>query len=162
MCGVIHELETGKLGHRRGRFGWFECAEDPEAAAALLGALEAWFRAESCREMTGPHGFADLDPEGMLVEGFDEQPTIAGSYNKPYYPALVEALGFQKEVDYIETRFEVPREVPALFQMMEKKAIPAAHAEGYRLVEGLTKAGVRQHAGQVWEVLRAPSRTCTE
>ena len=155
VCGVIHELETGKLGHRRGRFGWFECAEDPEAAAALLGALEAWFRAESCREMTGPHGFADLDPEGMLVEGFDVQPTIAGSYNKPYYPALVEALGFQKEVDYIETRFEVPREVPPLFQMMEKKAIPAAHAEGYRLVEGLTKAGVRQYAGQVWEVLEA-------
>ncbi len=28
--------------------------------------------------MTGPHGFTDLDPEGMLVEGFEELPTIAG------------------------------------------------------------------------------------
>ena len=70
VCGIMHGLETGKLGHRRGRFGWFECAEDPEAAAALLGALESWFRAAGCREMTGPHGFTDLDPEGMLVEGF--------------------------------------------------------------------------------------------
>jgi hypothetical protein len=36
VCGVIHDLEAGKLGYRRGRFGWFECAEDPEAAAALM------------------------------------------------------------------------------------------------------------------------------
>jgi hypothetical protein len=155
VCGIIHELETTKLGYRRGRFGWFECAEDPEAAAALLGVLERWSREAGCREMTGPHGFADLDPEGMLVDGFDEQPTIAGSYNKPYYPALVEALGFQKEVDYIETRLEVPREIPAVFQMMEKRAIPSAQAEGFRLVGGLTKAGVRQYSGQVWEVLEA-------
>lgn len=155
VCGIVHELEAAKLGYRRGRFGWLECAEDPEAAAALLGALEGWFREAGCREMTGPHGFTDLDPEGMLVDGFDLQPTISGSYNKPYYPALVEAQGFQKEVDYIETRVEVPREVPPLFQLMEKKAVPAAQAEGYRLVEGLTKRGVRQYAGQFWEVLEA-------
>ncbi len=155
VCGVLHDLETAKLGYRRGRFGWFECAEDPEAAAALLGALERWFREAGCREMTGPHGFTDLDPEGMLVDGFDLQPTISGSYNKPYYPAMVEASGFQKEVDYIETRLEVPREVPPLFQMMEKKAVPAANAEGFRLVEGLTKKGVEQYAGQFWEVLEA-------
>ncbi len=155
VCGILHDLETAKLGYRRGRFGWFECAEDPEASAALLGALESWFRDAGCREMTGPHGFTDLDPEGMLVDGFDLQPTISGSYNKPYYPAMVQAAGFQKEVDYIETRLEVPREVPPLFQMMEKKAVPAANAEGFRLVEGLTKKGVEQYAGQFWEVLEA-------
>jgi len=155
VCGIIHELEAEKLGHRRGRFGWFECENDPQAAAALLGSLETWFREAGCREMTGPHGFTDLDPEGMLVEGFDAQPTIAGSYNPAYYPGLVEASGFQKEADYIETRFAIPSEFPPLFQMMEKKAVPAAHAEGLRLVEGLTKAGVRQYASQFWEVLEA-------
>jgi hypothetical protein len=155
VCGIVHELETGKLGYRRGRFGWFECAEDPEAAAALLGELEGWFREAGCKEMTGPHGFTDLDPEGMLVDGFDAQPTIAGSYNKSYYPALVEALGFRKEVDYIETRFEVPREIPSVFRMMEKKVIPAAHAEGFRVVDGLSKRSVLHYADQVWEVLEA-------
>ncbi len=155
VCGIIHRLEAEKLGHRRGRFGWFECADDAEAAAALLGELERWFRESGCSEMTGPHGFTDLDPEGMLVEGFEAQPTIAGSYNPSYYPALVEALGFAKEADYIETRFEVPREVPALFQMMEKKAVPAAHAEGLRLVDGLTKSSIRQYAPQFWEALEA-------
>jgi hypothetical protein len=105
--------------------------------------------------MTGPHGFTDLDPEGLLVEGFDARPTIAGSYNKPYYPVLIEALGFQKEVDYIETRLEFPQEMPPLFQMIAKKVLPAAQAEGYRLVEGLNRKGVREYAGQFWNVLEA-------
>ena len=155
VCGIINSLETPKLGYKRGRFGWFESVDDPNVAAALLGHLERWFAEAGCREMTGPHGFTDLDPEGMLVEGFDAQPTISGSYNKPYYPAQVEALGFQKEIDYIETRFEVPRETPAVFQMMEKKVIPSARAEGFRLVEGLSKSTVRRFAGQFWEVLEA-------
>jgi hypothetical protein len=155
VLGAIHRLETQKLGFKRGRFGWFDCVEDPEVAAVLLGDLEKWFIAEGCREMTGPHGFTDLDPEGMLVEGFDAQPTIAGSYNKPYYPVLVEALGFQKEVDYIETRFEFPQEMPPLFRMMEKKMVAAAQEKGYRLVEGLTRKGVREYVGQFWEVLEA-------
>ncbi len=155
VCGILHSLETRKLGYKRGRFGWFESVDDHEVASALIGHLEKWFSSEGCREVTGPHGFSDLDPEGILVEGFDAQPTIAGSYNKPYYPALIEALGFQKEVDYIETRLEFPQEMPPLFQMIAKKVMPAAEAEGYRLVEGLTKKEVRGYAGQFWGVLEA-------
>jgi hypothetical protein len=155
VCGIINTAETQKLGYQRGRFGWFECVDDPEAAAALLGHLQRWFAEEGCREMTGPHGFTDLDPEGLLVEGFDAQPTIAGSYNKPYYPALIAALGFRKEVDYIETRLEFPQEMPPLFQMIAKKVLPAAEAEGYRLLDGLTKKGVMGYADQFWRVLEA-------
>jgi hypothetical protein len=155
VCGIINTAETQKLGYQRGRFGWFECVDDSEVAAALLQHLQRWFVEEGCREMTGPHGFTDLDPEGLLVEGFDAQPTIAGSYNKPYYPVLISALGFRKEVDYIETRLEFPQEMPPLFQMIAKKVLPAAEAEGYRLVERLTRRGVKEYAGQFWEVLEA-------
>jgi hypothetical protein len=155
ICGIIQSLETRKLGYLRGRFGWFESEDDLEVAGALISRLEQWFASEGCREMTGPHGFCDLDPEGLLVEGFEALPTIAGSYNKPYYPKLIEALGFQKEVDYIETRLEFPQEMPPLFRMMEKKVMPAAQAEGYRLLEGLTRNNVRGYAGQFWEVLEA-------
>jgi hypothetical protein len=155
VFGAVHRLETQKLGYKRGRFGWFESVEDPEVAGAMLRELEKWFLREGCREMTGPHGFSDMDPEGMLVEGFEALPTIAGSYNKPYYPSLLERFGFEKEIDYIEQRVEVPEEPPALFKMMEKKALPAAEAEGYRLVKGLTKKGLQGYVGQFWEVLEA-------
>jgi hypothetical protein len=155
VCGIINRAETEKLGYRRGRFGWFECVDDPAVAQALMGHLEAWFVRESCREMTGPHGFTDLDAEGLLVEGFEALPTIAGSYNKAYYQGLIEALGFEKQIDYIETRIEFPQQMPPLFQMIEKKVLPAARADGYRLVEGLTKQRLMQYADPFWEVLEA-------
>ncbi len=153
VCGVLHRPEAEKLGYRRGRFGWFESTEDPAVARALLAELEGWFRKSGCREMTGPHGFSDLDPEGLLVEGFEALPTIAGSYNKIYYPRLLEDFGLQKEADYLETRFRLPQETPALIRRMEERALPAAREAGLQLVAGLTKKGIRQWAGQFWEVL---------
>jgi hypothetical protein len=111
--------------------GWYECVDDAEAAAALFGHLEEWFVGQGCREITGPHGFADLDPEGLLIDGFKTLPTIAASYNKPYYRRISEDLGFEKEVDYIEHRIEFPEDNP-LFRRMEKR-VAAAEKEGYRV-----------------------------
>ncbi len=153
VCGILHKLEEEKLGYKRGRFGWFECIDDNQAASALLDHLEDWFVREGCREFTGPHGFSDLDPEGLLVDGFDALPTIAGSYNKPYYPRLLEDFGFEKEIDYIEHRFEFPKDSP-LFKRMEKWAA-AAESEGLRVIRVNNKKEILKYLDQWWEVLEA-------
>jgi len=153
VCGIIHRLEEEKLGYKRGRFGWFECIDDPEAAAALIGFIEEWFIREGCREVTGPHGFTDLDPEGLLIDGFETLPTIAASYNKPYYRRLIEDLGFEKEVDYIEHRIEFPGDNP-LFKRMEKW-VASAEKDGYRIVKLGKKKDILPYVDQWWEVLEA-------
>jgi hypothetical protein len=62
-------------------------------------------------EMVGPLGFTDMDPEGMLIEGFDELGTMATIYNYPYYPQHIEQLGgFIKDNDYVEYKLIVPKE----------------------------------------------------
>jgi hypothetical protein len=153
VCGILHRLEEKRLGYRRGRFGWFECIDDPHAAQALLGYLEDWFAQQGCREITGPHGFSDLDPEGLLIEGFEAVPTIAGSYNPPYYRRLLEDYGFEKEVDYLEHRVEFPKDSP-LFKKMDRR-VAAAEKEGYRLVKLTKKKDLLKYADQWWEVLEA-------
>jgi len=153
VCGVLHRLEEEKLGYKRGRFGWFECIDDANAAQALLSYLEDWFVSQGCLEFTGPHGFTDLDPEGLLVDGFDALPTIAGSYNKPYYHKLLEDFGFQKEVDYIEHRIEFPENNP-LFGKLQKR-VNAAEGDGYRVVKLRKKKEILQYVDQWWDVLEA-------
>jgi hypothetical protein len=153
ICGILHKLEEKKLGYKRGRFGWFECIDDAKAAAALLGYLEDWFTREGCREITGPHGFSDMDPEGLLIDGFEVLPTIAGSYNKSYYRRLIEDFGFEKEVDYIEHRFEFPEDHP-LFRRM-KKRVAAAERDGYRVVKLRKKKEILRYVDQWWAVLEA-------
>lgn len=153
VCGIIHRLEEEKLGRRRGRFGWFDCIDDPEVAAVLLGRLEAWMIERGCVEMTGPHGFTDLDPSGLLVDGFDALPTIAGSYHKPYYRRLVEGCGFEKDIDYIEHRFAFPENDP-LFDRMDR-LVAGARKAGYRIVELRNKKQIHEHIDSWWDLLEA-------
>jgi GNAT superfamily N-acetyltransferase len=56
----------------------------------------------------GPLGFTDLDPEGMLIEGFDELGTLALIYNYEYYPEHLKKLGYEKEIDWLEYEIHVP------------------------------------------------------
>ncbi len=109
---IINKRYIEKLGRNCGRFGWFECEDNPETANALLGAAENWLLEKGMTEVSGPMGFTDNDMTGFLIEGFEELPTIAGSYNPPWYNDLVTSRGYAKEVDYVEYKITVPDAFP--------------------------------------------------
>lgn len=48
----------------------------------------------------------------MLVEDFDQLSSMITIYNPPYYPRHLEMLGYEKEVDWIQVRIEIPKEIP--------------------------------------------------
>jgi hypothetical protein len=75
---------------------------DYEVTQALFNKVVEWAKELGMETMTGPHGFCDLDPQGLLVEGFDQMATIASFYHHPYYKDHVEKYGFIKDVDYVE------------------------------------------------------------
>ncbi|MHB8808306.1 MAG: GNAT family N-acetyltransferase, partial [Anaerolineaceae bacterium] len=56
----------------------------------------------------GPLGFTDMDPEAMLVEGFDEMGTLIGIYNYSYYRTHMEKAGYVKDTDWVEFEIKVP------------------------------------------------------
>lgn len=63
-------------------------------------------------EIAGPLGFTDMDREGLLVEGFEEDATMYINYNYPYYVQHITELGgFEKDNDYMEYRVKVPKKV---------------------------------------------------
>jgi hypothetical protein len=99
--------------------------------------------------MTGPHGFTDLDVEGLLVEGFERMPTISGSYNFPYYRELLEGYGLEKDVDYVEYRCEIPDEFP-LFERLRKRY---AGKGAYRVVTCKSRRELRSHIDEMWELM---------
>ena len=57
-----------------------------------------------------------MDPEGLLIEGFDQMGTSVTIYNHPYYVEHIEALGYEKETDWVEFKIQVPKEVPEKHQ----------------------------------------------
>ena len=86
---------------------------------ALFATVEDWARQLGCTQIHGPLGFTDLDREGLLVEGFDRRSCFFTYYNHPYYKDHLEALGYAKDVDWIEELITVPED-EATIQRWEK------------------------------------------
>lgn len=149
ICGIINSLEEQKLGRKRGRFGWFESVEDQAVADLLLDAVRDWLKSEGCVEMTGPHGFTDLDVEGLLIEGFEHVPTIAGAYNFSYYQGMLESYGLSKDADYLMYRFEVPGRIPFIERIKKRYAA----LEDYRVVTCRSRKELRARLAELWGVL---------
>lgn len=98
--------ETWKTKHVR--FGWIDFVDDIEVTRLLMQAVEEWGKKRGMTHVIGPLGFTDLDPEGMLTDGFDQLGTVFSIYNYPYYPKHMELLGFQKEQGWVERKVMVP------------------------------------------------------
>jgi len=93
------------------RFGWIDFIDDIEVSRALLKAVEDYGREKGMKEIIGPLGFTDMDPEGMLTYGFDQLNTMATLYNLEYYPRHMEQMeGYEKDNDYVEYKVFVPKE----------------------------------------------------
>jgi len=101
---------------QQAQFYLFDCEDDPPVAEALFEHAFDWARSRGLNRMVGPKGFGALDGYGLLVEGFDHRRTMTMmKYNYPYYPQLIEALGFEKEVDFISCYLD-----PQTFRMPER------------------------------------------
>ena len=110
IAGLINHAANKKWEQSRIRFTRFDFIDDYDVSRALYDEVAKWGRENGLTEMTGPIGFTDMDHEGMLVEGFDELNMSITFYNFPYYLKHMEKLGFEKDVDWVEFKIEVPKE----------------------------------------------------
>ena len=108
IAGIINREEATK--EKIARFGWIDFEDKMEVSMALMKAVQSWAKEKQLEGVHGPLGFSDMDPEGMLVEGFDSPATIATIYNYHYYPIHLESMGFVKSVDWIEGKGSVPKQ----------------------------------------------------
>ena len=112
IAGIINNVTNKKYNERHVRFGFVDFIDDKEVSKALIGAVENWGKSKGMDTIVGPLGFTDMDPEGMLIEGFDQVGTMATIYNYPYYPQHLEALGFEQEIDWMEFKIMIPNSIP--------------------------------------------------
>jgi uncharacterized protein YjgD (DUF1641 family) len=153
VAAINNRAANEKYASKNLRFGWFDVVNDPEVAKALMGAVEGWARELGMETLTGPHGFCDLDPQGMLIEGFDHLPTIAGYYNFPYYQKLIEGLGYEKEIDYIEFRTQVPKDMSAFPEKLVRLADRILERGGLRLLKFEKKKDILGRAEELFHLL---------
>ncbi len=106
---ILSYASNERRKQKRVRFTRFDAIDDIEVARLLFGAVEDFARKEGMDEVCGPLGYSDMDREGLLIEGFEELSTFEEQYNYPYYQKLIEGLGYQKEVDWLEHKLFAPK-----------------------------------------------------
>ncbi|WP_238365769.1 hypothetical protein [Mesobacterium pallidum] len=101
----LHRASNALHGEAQGCFGFFDCADDPEAASALLAAAEAWARAAGMTRLTGNFNLTAMQQAGIMTEGFDRVPYTDQIWSPPHLPRLLEANGFTRH--FPMTTFEL-------------------------------------------------------
>ncbi|MBI2968697.1 MAG: hypothetical protein HYY40_12925 [Bacteroidetes bacterium] len=109
---IISDAYIKKTGDRTASFTRLEFFDDHKIATQLLNTAEAWAKENGMIAIHGPLGFTNLDSQGMLVEGFDHLPSVASVYHQPWYHKHIEQLGYEKEIDWIEFRLTVEKQIP--------------------------------------------------
>ena len=145
IAAMINKQVNEKENSRQARFGFVDFIDDAEVSKALFDAAEKWAKEKGMNNIVGPLGFTDLDNEGMLINGFEELGTMATIYNYPYYPAHVERLGYEKEVDWHEFLIEIPEQIPdkhkRIAEIVKKKF-------NLRVVKFTSRKALKEQYGQ--------------
>ncbi|HWT26085.1 MAG TPA: hypothetical protein VN213_21440 [Solirubrobacteraceae bacterium] len=139
--------------NRWGHFGFFECEDDPEAAAALLATAEGWLRGQRCDRMVGPCDFTTNDECGVLLEGHERTPLILSPWTHRYYPALLDGAGLQKAMDLLMWELRITgkdRVNPVIWRLAEQ--VEARHGV---VVRPFRKRDLDAEVGRFMEVYNA-------
>jgi len=131
MVGRIAVMENRPFNtyHKttKAQFYLLDMIDDLEVSTALFNAASEWAHARGLTELVGPKGFNAFDGYGILVEGFEEhQMMTMMNYNFDYYPKLMEAMGFEKEVDFVSCyipceKFIIPERAKEVARRVEER-----------------------------------------
>jgi len=123
IMGIINHRYNKTHKENHSRFSFLECWNEPEVAAALVKAVEDWSRTKGMTHVVGPLGFSDKDPQGFLIEGFNESMAIATNCNYPYMSELMEHTGLSKKTDLVVYKIPIPDEIPAFYTKVAERAL---------------------------------------
>ena len=126
-------LEQGQLLARLGarvhhdraepalHFGFFECRPGSQGAVRALFSRAHQIAPEL--PMRGPYHYHQEDPyAGILVQGFDENPTLMMPYNPPYYEDYLAQAGLEPLMDLYSYEFARDRFRPDLMRSRANRA----------------------------------------
>jgi GNAT superfamily N-acetyltransferase len=111
IVACIHDASNQRHGTSRAQFGFFDCGDDAEVAAALLGAAEAWGRERGATEIAGNFNLTAMQMTGVVTGGFEAQPYTDMMWSPPHiarllgengYAPIFEMTTFEYDLDAME------------------------------------------------------------
>jgi len=150
IAAAINRKYNEKTGLQYGRISGLEMYNDEKAFNLLMDTATGWLKQEGMQKVHGPLGFTNLDNQGMLIEGFDEIPSIASVYHLPYYKTLMKKYGFEKENDWIEFHLKLTDEP---VKKGERGAKLIKRRFGFEVFSPASKKELHKYADEAFQIL---------
>ena len=128
-------------------WGFFECIDDREVAAALFEAVDGVAASLGHKIIRGPFNPSVNAEIGLQIDAFEQPSYIMIPGNPAYYRGLVEAAGHEKSVDLY--CYKVDAE--GVSRGLEQRALAAIARNGISYRK-LTKATIDADALKIWEI----------
>ncbi len=141
-AGVLNKAYNKKMGVQQMRFTRFDFVDDAEVVDALFEKVVEYAREMGMNEIIGPIGFSDLDKQGLVVEGFEEEDMYITPYNYPYYATHFERLGMTKKVDWMEFQITIPDKMVDRLDRISNLAI---ERYGYKILRFNKISEIKPH-----------------
>jgi len=129
ICAGINRLFNEYHNKKTAQFYFFDAIDDLEVAHCLFDAALDWAKERGMDTLVGPKGLSPFDGYGVLLEGFaHRQMMTMMNYNFEYYPRLIAALGFEKEVDFVSCYLPADSfKIPERVERIAKRALERGH-----------------------------------
>lgn len=150
---ILSHASNEKWKTKRMRFSQIDFIDDREVSKALFDTVEAWAREKGMNEVHGPLGFCDLDREGLLIEGFDRRSMFITYYNHPYYAEHLEALGYEKDVDWIENLIPVGDFNSDSYKRIKRVSDAVMKKKGYHKVSVKRRSDIKPYIRKAFELV---------
>jgi len=150
IAAAVNHKYNEKSGQAYGRIVGLETYNDEKGFRLLMDTAIAWLKEQGMEKAHGPLGFTNLDTQGMLIEGFEEIPSIASVYHLPYYKTLMKKYGFEKENDWVEFHLKLTDEP---VKKGERGAKLLKRRFGYEVFSPKNKNELKSYADVAFQIL---------
>jgi hypothetical protein len=130
IAAIENRAHNRYHGDRVGFWGFLESVDDQEVVDRLFAAAGQWLAARGLDVMRGPVMPSTNYDCGLLVEGFEHQPTFMTPWNPPSYGAMVERAGQSKVKDLVAYFVPMADETFALPERFAAQATRALARSG--------------------------------
>jgi len=155
IMGIVNRVENST--DKCLRVAYFDFINDSEVSSELLNAIKKWAITLGAKTLVVEIGFNDFSKNGVLIDGFDQLPTMNESYNYPYYGEHLLKFGFkttQKLYSYKMKPvgdFKVSELYDELENLLEKNNL--------RMIYGNKKFVIKNYGNKIFDLLYKNSPT---
>jgi hypothetical protein len=131
-----------------GQWGLMD-AEDEDIFCTLLARAEAWLREQGMVRALGPISMSIWEEPGLLIQGFDQAPTVMMGHHKPIYREWIERAGYRPVKQLVTYELDITQEFPPIV----KRIIRSGENNKSIVVREVNKKRFDEEAAIILEIL---------